>query len=145
MMIGPESSRALHKSVDVLHVTECFEGGVGRAIVNLVRATPHLRHGLIARGADLEDTSRIEDFEIVLRLGPDALRHVINVRRATVELQPRIIHAHSSWAGVYTRAFIRQGPDLIYQPHGYAFEKPNKIISLFYRQMEKILAKRGKQ
>lgn len=134
--------RALSDGIDVLHVAECFEGGVGRAIVNIVRASPDLRHGLLATGADMQEPERLRDFVRVEQLRRGPIARALQVRRTNRLLRPRYVHAHSSWAGVFTRLALPPSTGIIYQPHGYAFEKPNRVLAGIFRSAETVLASR---
>lgn len=107
------------ESRTILHVAECYEGGVGRAIRNIARITPHHTHLLLARGAAVQDDMHL--FHQVLELPSNHLRAISTVQLETRKLKPDVVHAHSSWAGLYTRLLPLPYP-VVYEPHCYAFE-----------------------
>ena len=104
-----------------LHVTECFSTGVSRAIRAAVAALPEWEHHLLACGDD--DPSR-DGFVTVEQLPMGAARRIAVVNRRVRSLRPDLVHAHSSWAGVYARAAALPVP-VIYQPHGYRVNDPD--------------------
>lgn len=105
----------------VLHVTECFNGGVQTAIRNIAESTLDIEHHLFYSG--FETVHQTQPFATVTELPRGMLRRIRSVRRAVKELEPDLVHAHSSWAGVYARA-TPLGVPVVYQPHCYAFENP---------------------
>ena len=123
----------------IVHVTECFAGGVSRAINTAVALAPQHDHHLIFAGEDTPDQSR---FQTISRLPRGLLRRVSCVRKHTLRLRPDLVHAHSSWAGVYTRTFKLPAP-VVYQPHCYKFDDPFSPSALrsFYRAAETLLSR----
>ncbi len=105
----------------VLHVTECYDGGTGRAMVARVRAAPQHTHHVLWAGA--EAPSEADGWASVTKLPLGFIRRVRAVQRKIAELSPDIVHAHSSWAGVYTRAFKTHVP-IVYEAHCFKFEDP---------------------
>ena len=59
-----------------------------------------------------------------------ALRVAADLRRYSAELEPDVIHAHSSWGGVWARIRPFDSP-IVYQPHCYKFA--DVTTSLFKR------------
>lgn len=103
----------------ILHVTECYEGGVGRAIRNIVRILPHETHLLLGRGSGLRTDAHL--FDHVMDLPANPIHAFRAVQTVTRKLSPHVVHAHSSWAGFYTRLLPLPFP-VVYEPHCYAFE-----------------------
>lgn len=67
----------------------------------------------------------------------------LQVSRAIKAASPDLVHAHSTWAGVYTRVLGSRSP-ILYQPHCFAFEdvtRPRMLRSAF-RFAERLLAPR---
>jgi glycosyltransferase involved in cell wall biosynthesis len=58
-------------------------------------------------------------------------------------MRPDVVHAHSSIAGAWVRAFIK-GPRIVYSPHCFAFERRDTpgLIRASYLAAEYILARR---
>ncbi len=79
---------------------------------------------------------------MIEKLSSGVVAGTLQVRRAVRSLQPRFVHAHSSWAGVFTRIAPEPPARVIYQPHGYAFEKPNRGLAWSFRVVEGLLAQR---
>ncbi len=113
----------------VLHVVECYGGGVASALDQYVRATPHLEHHLLrALREDFAEDGQSAAFASVAELPrrhPAARRAV---RDRVASLGPDVVHAHSSFAGLYVRTALRAarrgGPArLVYTAHGYGFER----------------------
>lgn len=111
------SQRAIPRTI--LHVTECYEGGVGRAIRNIVRILPHETHLLLARGSGISMDAHL--FDHVTDLPANPVHAFKTVQTVTRKLNPHVVHAHSSWAGFYTRLLPLPSP-VVYEPHCYAFE-----------------------
>jgi len=91
-----------------------------------------------------EETPDASLFNTIRELPGGFLARVGAVASAVDELNPDVIHAHSSWAGVYTR--VRRLPGrVIYQPHCYKFEDPvsARPLRLAYRLVEQALARRA--
>jgi glycosyltransferase involved in cell wall biosynthesis len=73
---------------------------------------------------------------------PGVLRKLIHVYRA---LQPDVVHAHSSYAGVFVRlAFPIPRARIVYSPHCYAFERSDygRLRRALVRGVEAALAHR---
>lgn len=126
----------------VLHVTECYAGGVSRAILAAIQLTPDVEHHLLWSG---DETPPVDGrFRTVTSLPkslPGAVRRVGDVVR---QLRPDVVHAHSSWAGFFTRA-KDLGTPVVYQPHCYKFDDLGQpsILRHAYRLAEKALAPRA--
>lgn len=130
----------LHRPV-VLHVTECFEGGVGKAVRSYVDQTDEFEHRLLAVGAEMEEERSLTRFAQVTELRPGLLRRIEQVRAMVNDEQVELVHAHSSWAGVYARVSSLSSP-VLYQPHGYAFEMASRLKGTVYRTAESLLGRR---
>lgn len=115
----------------VLHVTESYGGGVLAAIRDYMFATPEVEHHLLyaARDDAPIGPDALAGFASTQRL-PDGHLAAIRATRARARaLRPDIVHAHSSFAGAYTRLALRAAGDsrkrplIAYTPHCYAFER----------------------
>jgi glycosyltransferase involved in cell wall biosynthesis len=110
----------------VLHVVESLGSGVATALEDYVRSTPaylHIVLGWRRSGAQTGDaldraTAR------VLSLPRGRAAQFYAVHRWIRALRPDIVHAHSSYAGLYVRlAMPRCRGSVVYTPHGFAFER----------------------
>lgn len=104
----------------ILHVTECFSGGVSRALRTIVELVPEHEHHLLYAG--LDDPSDM-GFASVRELPKSPIARVRAVRTAASELDVDVLHAHSSWAGMYARVLPLR-TRVVYQPHGYRVNDP---------------------
>jgi glycosyltransferase involved in cell wall biosynthesis len=134
--------RALH----ILHVSEAFGGGISSAVIDYARRTPEFDHTLLVtrrRGEDIaESVPGLERLE----LRPGLRRSVADIRDACRRFRIDVVHAHSSYAGVYARLAV-SGPDapaVVYSPHCFAFERTDlSARSRFaFRAVERVLAGR---
>ena len=126
----------------IMHITECYEGGVSRAIDSRVRATPEHEHHLLWSGLD---TPPDEIFAFTTQLPRGFQRRVRFVAKQIREVKPDILHAHSSWAGVYSRLYDR-GIPVLYEPHCFKFDDPtiSGTTRFILRFAEQILARNSK-
>lgn len=129
------------RTVRILHITECYDGGVGHALNTRVNATPEFEHFLLWSG--LDDPLKCEGFTQADEL-PGGFIHRVRAVRSTIrKIKPDVIHAHSSWAGVYTRIAPLSVP-VAYEPHGFKFNDPtlSRPMRLALRRAEGMLAHR---
>lgn len=102
----------------ILHITSCETGGVPRAMELVAAATPMHEHH-VAWPRELVGDGSIFDAEH--QIARSKLRALSGVRRLIETVKPDLIHAHSSWGGLYARLGIHRVP-VVYQPHCFAFE-----------------------
>ena len=134
------------KRTVVLHVAESWGAGVRSAVLQFVAATPELEHHLL-RGVDRAEFAADHEQGFtsvgVLPRGPLAARRAI--RRGVAAVRPDVVHAHSSYAGLFVRTALRRGPDLriVYSPHCFAFERRdlNPLVRLAIHGAERLLAR----
>ncbi len=69
------------------------------------------------------------------------VRAVLSLRRLLAAVQPDVVHAHSSFPGVYARVLRGGGARLVYTPHCFAFERRDigRPVRLLYRGIERSL------
>jgi glycosyltransferase involved in cell wall biosynthesis len=110
----------------ILHVVESLGSGVTTALEDYLRSTPDFVHVVLGwrrPGAQTGDElGRLA--AAVLPLPAGRLAQLRAVRRRIEELRPDVVHAHSSYAGLYVRLLPRRltGP-VVYTPHGFSFER----------------------
>lgn len=125
----------------ILHVVECYSAGV-RTVVDLAaRELAEFRHVLLFANGEATPDS----FDAVERLEDGLTQRLRQISSAVERWQPDIIHAHSSWAGLYTR--LIKSPvrtPVIYQPHCFAFADPNSpfLLRRLFWAAERLLARR---
>lgn len=123
----------------VLHVTECHAGGVSRAIRARLEASSEHEHHLLWAGE--EDPEVDGRWASATRLPPGLARRVRAVGSAVSALAPDLVHAHSSWGGVYTRMRRLNAP-VVYEPHCFKHDDQGtaSLLRKFYRVAERKLS-----
>lgn len=126
----------------ILHVTDRYSGGVGRAIDRITELVPEIEHHLLSAG--IETTYGRGVYRSTAHLPDGFAGRVRAVRDVVAELAPDVVHAHSSWSGIYTR--LRRLPvPVVYQPHCFSFERPGLPgpVRGTVRALERALAANG--
>jgi glycosyltransferase involved in cell wall biosynthesis len=135
-------------SLKVLHVVEALGAGIATALEDYIRSTPGHAHTILGyRRPGAQTGDGLERLATRLPLLPQGrLAQIRTVRRWVRELRPDVIHAHSTYAGLYVRLFVRApAATLIYTPHAYAFERRDIPAALrgVYWLIEALLSLRG--
>ncbi|WP_407331543.1 glycosyltransferase family 4 protein [Enterovibrio sp. 27052020O] len=111
----------------ILHITEAFGGGIQTALCSYARSTKDdpIRHILLARLRPKDDTGMAIQslFSNVITVEGGLLTFFRAARDAVKEIQPDIIHLHSSFAGFLGRYLPKGNARIVYTPHCYAFER----------------------
>ena len=129
----------------VLHVTECLAGGVQTALAGYVKATPELDHVVLAnsrRGHNIT-MREVEGSSAFYVLPTNHLAAVKKVAKVAREVRPDVIHAHSSFAGAYSRiATLCVNVPVVYTPHAIAYGRPDFsfVKRAAYKGVEKLLS-----
>lgn len=125
----------------ILHVTQCYDGGVSRAIDNISKLMPEIQHYVLYSGSENPAINGL--YSGVRKFSDNPFLRILEVRAYARELDAQVIHAHSSWAGLYTRAFRPPVP-VIYEPHCYVFDDPHRhpLAKSLYRRIERLLSRR---
>src|SRR6266699_2406376 len=121
-----QASHDADRRPHILHVVESLSSGVATALEDYVRSTPGCTHTVLAwRRGEAQTGDRLDELASeVLPMPPGRMAQVRFVRRHLRRLHPDVVHAHSSYAGLYVRAFTTQpSRSLVYTPHGYSFER----------------------
>jgi glycosyltransferase involved in cell wall biosynthesis len=135
------SIRQLERKKTVLHLSNVFDGGISRAISKIVELTPEVDHHLAASGGEIDEYAHL--FSSVSRLPVGHIASIRSLQHRVALLQPDVVHAHSSWAGLYSRA--RPLPSaVVYQPHCFVTDDENRhmLERLAYRTAENLLSLR---
>lgn len=112
----------------ILHVAESWGAGVATAVLAYIRHAPdcehHLLHGQRAESAALP-VGWSSGFASVTSLPDGHVRRIGTVGALARGIDADIVHAHSSFAGAYTRFGMLNSTRrrIIYTPHAYAFER----------------------
>lgn len=133
----------------ILHLTECMAGGVSTAVIGYAQNTPEHEHYLLANARRAHNGMVVIPPRVFKEFFPlpsknyQALKRLAEVIEV---LEPDLIHAHSSFAGVYSR-LLRLVPrfhrfPVVYTPHGLAFSRKDISNSkrFAFRSAEKNLA-----
>lgn len=109
----------------MLHVIESFGGGSANAMQEFVDAVPECSHHLLRarRQGEYHDEDLSRRFESITSLPSGTGARIRAVRRRIAEVQPDVVHAHSSLAGFYVRLAVRATSRrrIVYSPHCFAF------------------------
>lgn len=119
----------------ILHVTECYGGGVESMIRRYAAVAPDARHILLWNARRTQhpgDPVRDGVYDDVLALPEGHAAAVREVRRVARGLDPDVIHAHSSFGGAYARlvcgADRRLRSRVAYTPHGLAVDDAGRTM-----------------
>jgi glycosyltransferase involved in cell wall biosynthesis len=119
----------------VLHVTDCFAGGVKTAIMQYVRSTPNIEHHLLySTKSDLDsENSPAGEFAYKERLSAGLFSGVRQIRNFTKINGYSVVHAHSSNAGAMVRlAMNSKQVKIVYSPHCFAFEMDSRLKPIYF-------------
>ncbi len=129
----------------VLHVSESFGGGVATSIHGMIASAPEVEHTvlILRRRPHFGHTQRLDGVTYIdegQQVGFfSSLQQLAGAYR---ELRPDIVHAQSSYAGVYVRALPSiPRAVIVYTPHCFAFERtdlsPSKraVLRVFERML----------
>lgn len=111
----------------VLHVVESMGGGVATAVSDYVSNAPECEHHItmaerLSARVSLDPEIK---FASVTSMPKGHVPRIWQLRRQVAQLGPRaILHAHSSFGGLYARlAAITTRNPVVYTPHCYGFER----------------------
>ncbi|WP_303996441.1 glycosyltransferase [Megamonas hypermegale] len=135
----------------ILHVGEYVNGGVATYLKTLVNGLQEYK--------DIDNYLVMSKYKSEQNWGDiqnkvtyyEYKRSILNIFKAMIfiykfinEIQPDIIHIHSTWAGVFVRfplLFMKKKAKVIYQPHGWAFlMDTSNLKKQIYIFIEKILS-----
>lgn len=129
----------------ILHVTQVYAGGISRAIASLVDLMPEAEHHLLWAGNETPDPEIPYASVHEMPQSPRAMLTAIKrLREVVAEVGPDVVHAHSSFGGVYARLANVDVP-VFYEPHCYKFDdgqQPRPLRAAF-RLAERVLAPRS--
>ena len=133
----------------ILHVVVSAGSGVVAVVEDHIANTPDFdHHALVA----LDDTCSIgRNLEhlasSVVELPGGVVSRAPAIRAAVEDLDPDVIHAHSSFAGAYVRTALprHRRAHIVFTPHCYAFERTDipAGLRMAFRLAESVLSFRG--
>jgi glycosyltransferase involved in cell wall biosynthesis len=115
----------------VLHVTEAWNAGVGVLVDNLVRRQardPRIESIHLACSAsrtpaslDYSELGRVSVHRYESSRRPwELMQTLVSIRRIVEQVEPDLVHAHSTFPGVYCR-LLPIGRPVLYCAHGWSF------------------------
>lgn len=129
----------------ILHITEAFGGGVTTAINTYVRHSPNFEHHLVAaiRQGDVTGEESSGGFNSI-QLVKKNLQGLTKCVSVIKELNPDVIHLHSTYAGFLLRLHPSiDKSKVVYTPHGFAFLRDdNVILKKLYYLIERVLCRK---
>lgn len=113
----------------VLHVVEALEGGIGRYLALLAAAqresgwdvTVAAPAGGSFDAAVAASGARLVDWQATAQPGWSVLRECRALAAVVREVDPDLVHLHSSKAGLVGRLVVRRRRPTILQPHSWSF------------------------
>jgi glycosyltransferase involved in cell wall biosynthesis len=109
----------------VLHVVESLASGVAIAVEDYILNTPEIEHFVLGwrrQGSRTEDM--LDQLATVVPMVTGHRQRMRQVSSVANSIQPSLIHAHSSFAGLYARLGSAAGRfPVVYTPHCYALER----------------------
>ena len=129
----------------ILHVTQVYAGGISRAITSLIELSPDVEHHLLWAGNEVPAPDVPYASVHAMPQSPKQMMTAIKrVREVVEQVKPDVIHAHSSFGGVYARLANVDVP-VFYEPHCYKFDdmQQSSAKRAVFRMAEKVLAKRS--
>jgi glycosyltransferase involved in cell wall biosynthesis len=119
---------------------------VQSAVWTWIEHTPHVEHVVLSNLREGSDTGQaLPRGTKSLSMPPGHLARIGAVQRAIVAFKPDVVHAHSSWAGIYCRlAKHPRNVAIVYSPHCFAFERTDLVrpIRTLLRYVESALSLR---
>ncbi|MEM9315746.1 MAG: glycosyltransferase [Pseudomonadota bacterium] len=129
----------------VLHVVESFGAGVAAAVAGIAESVPLFDHHLLYRPRSaVADLSLLPGrFASANTFEDKAFGARQQLKELVAEMEPDVVHAHSSWAGLLSRS-VRLSTPIVYSPHCYAYLRTDigGVKRWVFRSVERALAYR---
>jgi len=137
----------------VLHIVEAFGAGVFSFLVDLIKYTKEDFDITVAYGIRKETAENFEEYfsdnvrlikveNFTREINPKKdFKAVTEIKKIIKELNPDIIHLHSSKAGIIGRLSANgRKTKMLYNPHGFSFLKKDdsRLKRFIYKSIEKI-------
>lgn len=147
----------MDKKKKLLYIVEAFGGGIFTYMVSLANEMSkdfdvYIAYGLRKQTPDDFQSYFNEDIHFIRvknfkrSIGLHDLSAFFEIKKIVKEVNPDIVHLHSSKAGILGRWGINgKKTPLFYTPHGYSFlmSDCSKLKRVVYSNLEKISAKRN--
>lgn len=122
----PKTATVRERPLRILHFSVALGGGLTTALEDYVLSTPSLEHHILGSGLPhlVADVPPALGERMMPLVPPGHLARLRALISAIKELEPDILHAHSSLAGAYAR--LVPLPDyvgVVYSPHCFSFER----------------------
>lgn len=144
--------------ISVAHILEATTGGTRRHLVDLVTHLNPDRFSISVICSALRDPSFLHDIDLMRKRGIDVfdipmvrdirphrdLLSMLRIRRRLAEINPMIVHTHSSKAGFLGRLAARWLGihAIVHTPHGFSFQMDvAHSRQALYRRLEKTAAR----
>lgn len=142
-LLGPRVDTG-GRPIRVLHVTEAYGGGIVSSISELIDRTPDIEHHLLrtVRVVDHTDGEGVDGCTSVDELPRRPIAAMRAIRQAVARLRPDVVHAHSSYGGLYVRLVVNsRRTRVVYTPQGYGFLRTDISAAhrLLIREVERAL------
>lgn len=143
------------EKIKILHLVEAFGGGVFFFLSDLVNSTDKNYEITIAYGIRKETPDNFKEYfgdkvkfieikNFTRSINPiKDLKAMREIKKLVKEVNPDVVHMHSSKAGALGRLAIRaKKRKLLYNPHGFSFLKQDDSLlkRAIYKVLEKLLA-----
>lgn len=123
--IDSVSGAAQKARLRILHISEAYGGGIASAINDYAMRTPDFEHVLLVahRRGKVNIGEQLPGLTLH-ELRPGLPAALTDIRRVVRTNRIDIVHAHSSYAGLYARlALSPKHHPIVYSPHCFAFER----------------------
>lgn len=129
--------------IDVLHISEAYGGGVQSAISRYMENSSDLTHGVLVRSRPEHDIKEYLNVELLSHRG-NLPSFLLEARAYIRTTRPRIVHLHSSFAGLLRFFSFGHDVKLIYTPHAYSFLRRDttRATRILHRVAETLLSRR---
>jgi glycosyltransferase involved in cell wall biosynthesis len=133
----------------VLHVSESTEGGVGRFIGSLAAHQLAAGHSVAVAAPGFDGLPlELRNGALVRRTwpatpqpGPHVVGELAALGRIVDELDPKLVHLHSSKAGLVGRLLLRGRRATIFQPHSWSFFARSGAVGAMSLRWERLGAR----
>jgi glycosyltransferase involved in cell wall biosynthesis len=117
-------NNTIHREIHTLHVTDCFNAGVGKLIMEIISNSKEKTSLLWDAHSDSPNfifENKDKGF-LAIQWNGGLFQRIKHLRKIVADLNPNVVHAHSSMAGFYVRLFIHKRRKL-YSPHCFSFDR----------------------
>lgn len=133
----------------VLHVSQPVEAGVARCVAQYAAAQHAAGMDVVVAcppGGPLSADLRAADVRVVAwdstrSPGPSSLREAKALAAVIADVQPGLLHLHSSKAGLVGRAAVRGRVPTVFSPHAWSFEAATGAMGAASLRWERFAAR----